>query len=254
MDAPPSWLYVLSLEGGNFFVGLSPDLSRCLARHWAGAAGEWTARYRPLVAVSVAPDGTPYKEYVAVKCLMRVHGVARVRGGAYGAAVLSADALWALEAEVPDARGCCFSCGGDGHWASVCPHSPAPPFWASAVAAAAARIAPPGPVKVEPRGPSHKEPVLGADDPAGLRRCFKCGSADHWASACGMSGPGQVWAPSQQLCTRCGRASHPTADCTAARHLEGWALPPRQPAAPRFDGCARCGQPGHAAARCQASL
>ena len=30
MDGP-TWLYVLDLEGGNFFVGLSADLSRCFA-------------------------------------------------------------------------------------------------------------------------------------------------------------------------------------------------------------------------------
>ncbi len=163
----------------------------------------------------------------------------------YGDPTAASDALWALEAEVPDARGCCFGCGGDGHWASACPRSPAPPFWASAVAAAAARIAPPAPVTVA---------SVSADDPAGLRRCYKCGSAGHWAGACGANSPGQVWAPSQQLCTRCGRASHPTADCTAVQHLEGWALPPRQRAAARSDGCARCGQPDHAAARCMAVL
>ncbi|WP_080411132.1 GIY-YIG nuclease family protein [Burkholderia ubonensis] len=95
--APVSWcgaatprdiyLYVLELEEGRFYVGLSDDLDRRWEEHKSGAGAEWTKRYRPLRRIFTINTGTQdthraeAMEDEATITLMSEHGIERVRGG-----------------------------------------------------------------------------------------------------------------------------------------------------------------------------
>lgn len=48
------FLYVLELEGGNFYVGITSDLSRRYEQHMTGSGAVWTSTHKPLcIAQSV---------------------------------------------------------------------------------------------------------------------------------------------------------------------------------------------------------
>ncbi|CAB3754820.1 MULTISPECIES: GIY-YIG nuclease family protein [Burkholderia] len=80
-------LYVLELEEGRFYVGLSDDLDRRWEQHKSGVGAEWTKRYRPLRRVYAINTGTQdthraeAMEDEATIALMSEHGIERVRGG-----------------------------------------------------------------------------------------------------------------------------------------------------------------------------
>ena len=40
-------VYVLELEGGNYYVGMSHNLSQRLAQHFSGNGAKWTKLHKP---------------------------------------------------------------------------------------------------------------------------------------------------------------------------------------------------------------
>ncbi|RQR51516.1 hypothetical protein DIE18_33330 [Burkholderia sp. Bp9125] len=81
------YLYILELEEGRFYVGLSDDLDRRWEEHKSGAGAEWTKRYRPLRRIFTINTGTQdthraeAMEDEATITLMSEYGIERVRGG-----------------------------------------------------------------------------------------------------------------------------------------------------------------------------
>lgn len=81
------YLYVLELEEGRFYVGLTGDLDRRLEDHKSGIGAEWTRQYRPLRRIHGVNTGTQDEsrakamEDEATIVLMSEHGIDRVRGG-----------------------------------------------------------------------------------------------------------------------------------------------------------------------------
>ena len=81
------YLYVLELEEGHFYVGLSGVLDHRWGQHESGVGAEWTKRYRPLRRIYAINTGTrdthsaEAMENEATIALMSDHGIERVRGG-----------------------------------------------------------------------------------------------------------------------------------------------------------------------------
>ena len=102
---PAMKLYVLALEGGNFYVGVSERPLRRFEQHASAVGGAlWTGACKPqrILSCRVAPpDGFRDAEDGATLDLIRVHGAHRVQGGKYtgvAAQRLSGRALKAEEA------------------------------------------------------------------------------------------------------------------------------------------------------------
>jgi predicted GIY-YIG superfamily endonuclease len=165
--ALPTWLYVLRLEGGFFYVGTTSDLSGRFAAHWGGTGTAWTALHRPN-ASTVKRCTSAVEEDATVKQLMLKHGIARVRGGSYSAPRLDESSLRALELEMRHAKGSCFVCGDDGHWSADCPKRAGP------TAAAGAEPKP------QPRPKPQPQPRPRAQRPF----CTRCGRDTHNADRC----------------------------------------------------------------------
>ena len=75
-------VYVLELEGCNFYVGYSDDVPRRLAEHWLGRGSMWTRTHPPVRVLDVVPGGKDL-ENATTFALMSKHGWRHVRGGAW---------------------------------------------------------------------------------------------------------------------------------------------------------------------------
>ena len=76
------FVYVLQLEGDNWYVGWSADLHTRIASHFLGAAAKWTKLHKPVMVHSVRPGNTTLENCITVQ-LMCQHGWEKVRGGSY---------------------------------------------------------------------------------------------------------------------------------------------------------------------------
>lgn len=82
-------LYVLELEGGNYYIGITTDVERRYAEHVAGGGAVWTTLHKPIRMLSHTSLGdidvcaAERIESIKTVELMRRHGVDHVRGGFY---------------------------------------------------------------------------------------------------------------------------------------------------------------------------
>ena len=74
------YVYVLKLEGGNWYVGWTRDPETRIASHFLGRGAQWTRLHPPLSVFSIQP-GDMILENVMTIALMAKHGYQRVRGG-----------------------------------------------------------------------------------------------------------------------------------------------------------------------------
>ena len=82
-------VYVLKLEDGCFYVGMTGNVDRRLVQHTNGTAATWTTLHRPLAVLHRIPVGAVdyslaarFEDEVTIST-MSVHGIENVRGGQY---------------------------------------------------------------------------------------------------------------------------------------------------------------------------
>jgi predicted GIY-YIG superfamily endonuclease len=125
-EATLMFLYTLRCRGGNWYVGTTSNPDQRLAQHLGGVGSAWTKAHPPthgaFASVKPVAPGTAagLQEDMAVKELMRRHGVDKVRGGSYCQLVLPAAQRSTLATELRHADSRCTKCGADDHWASQC--------------------------------------------------------------------------------------------------------------------------------------
>ena len=83
------YIYVLALEGGNFYIGMTDNFDRRFRQHRSGIAADWTTLYPPIHALHCVCTGTSERSQAAkmedevTLALMLQHGADKVRGGQY---------------------------------------------------------------------------------------------------------------------------------------------------------------------------
>jgi predicted GIY-YIG superfamily endonuclease len=93
-------LYVLRLEGGNFFVGTTSSFEKHMDQHRRGNAALWTRKHKPVsVEISRLCTSSREEEWVT-KQYMYKHGIDRVRGSVYVLEVLPKEQIIALRKEL----------------------------------------------------------------------------------------------------------------------------------------------------------
>ena len=85
----PLRVYVLALEDDCWYVGLTPDLSARVISHFVKPSVSWVKLHKPIGLARVFYDGSSYLETTITLDLIKLYGLAKVRGGAYTAAVLA---------------------------------------------------------------------------------------------------------------------------------------------------------------------
>ena len=78
----PGYIYVLSCEGGFWYVGYSEDTPTRIASHLPGRGAKWTQLHRP-VGVGEVRAGDRHLETLITISLMCRYGWEKVRGGSY---------------------------------------------------------------------------------------------------------------------------------------------------------------------------
>jgi hypothetical protein len=213
-------VYVLPLEGGNYYVGKSKDpVARCAA-HFSGEGAAWTKLYKPIAPPTIFAGVGHFAEDMKVKELMLEHGIEKVRGGAYPQVTLRDAQIEALRAELWAATDRCVRCGRDNHFVASC-------YTKTDVM---------GSVIVE----ETKTKVRTAQLPTPYFVCGPCGATfaheaarDRHSVTCGAAAPtgflvraftaiaDAIAGAFPARCEECGRTGHTTAKCYASTHVDG---------------------------------
>ena len=114
-------IYILSLEGGNYYVGKSDNPAQRFIQHINGEGSAWTKKHRPLKLLNIHENASPFDEDKHVKELMAKYGIDKVRGGAYVKVDLPEEQEDSLRHELRAATDSCIKCGKQGHFAKYCP-------------------------------------------------------------------------------------------------------------------------------------
>jgi predicted GIY-YIG superfamily endonuclease len=79
-----AFVYVLELQDGYYYVGVTYNLNQRWAQHQMGQGANWTKLHRPVRIVEVITDGcSRAKEDEVTQRYMDIYGRDRVRGGSW---------------------------------------------------------------------------------------------------------------------------------------------------------------------------
>ena len=112
-------IYVLSLEGGNYYVGKSGNIPKRLHDHFRGQGSAWTKIFKPIEVMDILENKSLFMEDIVTKQLMYEYGIPYVRGGSYSQIKLSECDLYCLNKELWGMKDLCFLCGGN-HFVKQC--------------------------------------------------------------------------------------------------------------------------------------
>lgn len=76
-------VYVLLLKNAHFYIGITDNLKKRIAQHFAGHGAVYTKRYPPVKVLEVIPNATLFLETKVTRDYMNRYGKERVRGGKY---------------------------------------------------------------------------------------------------------------------------------------------------------------------------
>src|SRR6185312_14136944 len=81
-------LYVLKLEEGKYYVGITNDINKRYNQHLSDIGSEWTKKYK-VIGLEYTKELTHVlDEDMEVKKLMMIYGHENVRGGTYSKIIL----------------------------------------------------------------------------------------------------------------------------------------------------------------------
>jgi len=76
-------IYILGLEDEKYFVGTTTNSSFTLKSYLNNNNAAWTQKYKPLRVTRFIEDCYDYEEDTVTLNLMKIYGIANVRGGTY---------------------------------------------------------------------------------------------------------------------------------------------------------------------------
>ncbi len=178
-----TYVYVLLLEEGRYYVGLSKIPADRIASHLQSNGSTWTKKYAPIRVIETQ-EGDAFDEDKLTKQYMLNYGIDNVRGASYSQVTLSVEQIASIRREFESIKGICFNCHKTGHFISDCR---------------------------EDKSSQQSLPPL---------RCKRCGRDGHSIVDCYASRHinGNFL---YDYCVRCGRDTHTQATCYARWHVDG---------------------------------
>ena len=209
-------VYVLKLQGGNYYVGKSDDVIGRFQEHMRGNGSAWTRKHKPISIVESRDGVSVFEEDKVTKEYMARYGIDKVRGGSYVMDELSDFHKEALNMEIWAAKDCCTQCGRKGHFVKYCHAS---------TDVSGNRIV--------YEDEDDEEDEEDEDDKDDEWECEYCDRTFTTAFGCGVheksckekSKSRYVKQKSTKgACYRCGNTNHYSPDCYATRHVKGYEL------------------------------
>ena len=95
------YLYVLQLEGDNYYVGITADPETRMAAHLTGGGAKWTQLHKPIdiLLLTEISGNCRKKESEMTLRMMEEYGVDNVRGGNWCSIKLS-ETPWQLRKDI----------------------------------------------------------------------------------------------------------------------------------------------------------
>lgn len=114
-------IYVLTLEGGKFYVGKTNNVSKRYREHLSGyKSSSWTKKYRPIGIEKVYHDADALDEDKITVQYMMMYGIENVRGGPYVSIKLPEDTKRHIQQRIRMASDLCVRCGSSSHFVMSC--------------------------------------------------------------------------------------------------------------------------------------
>lgn len=116
-------IYVLELEGGNYYVGKTRNPIFRLENHIESKGSGWTKKYKPVKIVELIENCDDYDEDKITLKYMSKYGIHHVRGGSFSQVTLDDDTIKTLEKMIMTTKDVCYLCGCKGHFAKQCEYT-----------------------------------------------------------------------------------------------------------------------------------
>jgi len=200
-------IYILRLQGGNYYVGKTVDVVKRYQEHLSGQGAQWTRKYKPISLERTIPNASPFDEDKTVKDYMAKYGIDKVRGGSYVQEELSEFHMEALKMELWAAQDKCTQCGRTGHFVKDC-------FAAKDVTNK----------KIEYEESSEDEEWECEYCDRTFDTRFGCSVHEKSCKEKNQKSNRVYKISNSSTCFRCGREGHYATDCYAGTHVKGYKL------------------------------
>jgi len=195
-------IYILKLQGGNYYVGKTENFSQRYQQHLNGTASVWTKKHRPISVEKIIENASDFDEDRYTKEYMSKYGIEKVRGASYVTKELDEVQEYSLQKELWGAKDCCTNCGRNNHFVKDC--------YATKD------------VKGNSLEDEEEEVELEYE-------CDYCERTFDTVYGCGVhqrscSQKSKKSSRGSGACYKCGRQGHFSPDCYATRHVKGYDL------------------------------
>ena len=115
-----SYIYILQLQHGCFYVGKSDNPYKRLTQHKNGRGSAWTRLHKPIRMVKKRKMTSTLQEDQITEEWMKKKGIDKVRGGMYCQIELPDHVEETLTTKLFHAKNACLRCGSSKHFVKQC--------------------------------------------------------------------------------------------------------------------------------------
>lgn len=115
-----TYIYVLELMGGFYYIGKTQNVVMRYHQHCNGDGAAWTRLHAPIRILQSYKTTHMFEEDRKTKEMMAIHGIHKVRGGAYTTEILDPYTVEFIQKEIWSGQDRCARCGYNSHHITRC--------------------------------------------------------------------------------------------------------------------------------------